>query len=117
MSHLISARSAGNAVKLPMLLLGALACVLTGTAGAADAGVPSRTVKYTQQSLASDGGVRDLYRRITRAASEVCPDVSIRDLGVKRVVQQCRNAAIARAISQIDNPRLAALYAVRLKNG
>jgi hypothetical protein len=32
-------------------------------------------------------------------------------------VEQCRKQAIARAIGQIDNSRLAALHAVRSKNG
>jgi hypothetical protein len=36
---------------------------------------------------------------------------------VHQRVEQCRKQAVARAIQQIDNPRLAALHAVRSKSG
>jgi hypothetical protein len=38
-------------------------------------------------------------------------------LGLLARAEQCRNQAIAGAIQQIDNPRLAALHAVRFKHG
>ena len=118
MSHLINAPNAGRRAKLSMLLLGSLAGVLAvGTAGAADADVPSMSVKYTQQSLATESGVHDLYRRITEAARKVCPETSTRDLGEQQKVTECRHAAVARAIRQIDDPRLAALHAAHPKNG
>jgi UrcA family protein len=118
MNHFISAGSAGTRVKVSLLLLGSLAGVLAvGTASAAEENAPSIAVKYTQQSLATDGGVQDLYRRITLAARNVCPDLSVRDLSAQREVEQCRDTAVARAIRQIDNSRLAALYATRSKNG
>jgi hypothetical protein len=41
----------------------------------------------------------------------------MRDLMAHRWVEQCRKQAVARAIQQIDNPRLAALHAVRSKSG
>jgi UrcA family protein len=119
MSNSIAARAAGAQAKFA-LLLGSLAGVMgAGVACAAspDAGVPTFVVKYSEQSLATDAGVNDLYRRIKYAATKVCPEASIRDLAANRMVQECRDEAVARAIRQIDNSRLAALYASHSKNG
>ena len=120
MSISIRARAAGPRAKFGLLLLGSLAGIMAaGGASAArlDSDVPSVVVKYSEQSLTTDEGVSALYRRITRAAEQVCPDPSIRSLSLRAQVEQCRNEAIARAVGQIDNSRLAALHAVRSKNG
>jgi UrcA family protein len=111
--------SARSRTGFALLLLGAAAVMAAGTASAASpAGdVPTFIVKYNPQSLNTDAGVNELYRRIMHAAKEVCPDASIRDFNAQRQVEACRSQAIARAVSQIDNSQLAALYAVRSKNG
>jgi UrcA family protein len=114
MSHSIT-----NGRKFTLMLLGSLAGLAAfGAAGAAtpDSSAPSMVVQYTEQSLATDRGVNQLYRRIAMAAAKVCPDASIRDLGAMQQVDHCRNEAIARAIRQIDNSKLAALYASHSKN-
>jgi UrcA family protein len=102
-----------------LLLLGGLAGVMAaGVAGAATSDdLPSVVVKYSDLTLATDSGVNQLYRRIVFAAKQVCPDSSLRDLGLQRQVEACRNQAIARAVRQIDNSRLAALHASHGKNG
>jgi UrcA family protein len=110
----------GSRAKLALLLVGGLAGVIAaGAAGAAgtDSDAPSVIVKYSETSLASNGGVNELYHRITVAAKQVCPAASIRDLVAQQQVAQCREQAIARAISQIGNPQLAALHANHAKNG
>ena len=117
MSTFIPARAAGSPAKFTLLLLGSLAGVLAAGAASATGDVPAVSVKYSQESLATNGGVYDLYRRITIAAKQVCPDVSIRDLSALHQMEVCRDQAVARAISQIDNPKLAALHASRSKNG
>jgi UrcA family protein len=123
MNHFTTVKATRPAAKLALVALGALAGVLgAGFAGAAgsDSDVPSIVVKYTNQSLATDSGVKDLYARIVRAAKQVCPDapdVSIRNLNAERRVTQCRDQAIARAIRKVDNSQLAALYATHSKNG
>jgi UrcA family protein len=120
MSTFISARSAGSRARLTLLLLGGLAgAMAAGAASAAskDSDAPSVTVKYSQDSLATNGGVSDLYRRITFAAKQVCPDVSLRDLAAQHRVAQCREQAVAVAIRQIGNSQLAALHATHSKNG
>ena len=120
MSTFIPTRAAGSRARAALLLLGSLAGVMAaGSASAAtrESDLPSVVVKYSDLTLATDSGVNQLYRRIMSAAKQVCPDAPIRDFGAQRQMQQCRNQAAAKAIQQIDNPRLAALYAVRSKNG
>jgi UrcA family protein len=121
MSTVIPTRAAGSRFKFALLMLtSAVACAAAaGTASAAtpDTDVPSIVVRYSNQTLATDQGVQQLYGRIVRAARQVCPDASIHDLGARASVQQCRQQAVARAIHQIDNPELAALYATNSKRG
>jgi len=120
MSTFLSARTVGSRARFTLLLLGGLAgAMAAGAASAAgtDNDPPSVTVKYSQESLATNGGVSDLYRRITFAAKQVCPDVSFRDLAAQHRVAQCREQAVAVAIRQIGNPQLAALHANHSKNG
>jgi UrcA family protein len=120
MSTFKAAGACGSRAKIALLLLGGLTGVIAGgAAGAAgtDSDAPSVIVKYSETSLASNGGVNELYHRITVAAKQVCPAASIRDLVAQQQVAQCREQAIARAISQIGNPQLAALHANHAKNG
>jgi UrcA family protein len=105
--------------KIALLVLGSFGGILAaGAAGVTSAGggVPTVVVKYDAASLATDSGVSDLYRRITSAAKKVCPDASIRDLSGQRRVDECRKQAVSRAIGQVDNSQLAALYASHSKN-
>ena len=122
MSHFTTFNAAGPGAKLALVALGAVAGVLgVGTAGAAgtDGDVPSVVVKYSEQSLGTDSGVKALYAQIVRASKQVCPTApeSIRDQRLQTLIEQCRDQAIARAIHKIDNERLAALYAAHSKNG
>jgi UrcA family protein len=105
--------------KLALLLLGGFASVMAaGAAGATTSDdPPSVVVKYSDLTLATDSGVNQLYRRIVSAARQVCPDSPIRDFGLMRQVEACRSQAVARAVQQINNSRLAALHASHAKNG
>jgi UrcA family protein len=117
MSTFITARAAGPRAKIALLALGGLAGVMAaGFSNAADSNVPRLVVQYSQSSLATAAGVSDLYRRIVRAAKFVCPEMPNRDLEAQSLVEKCRNEAVARAIGQIDNSQLAALYASHTKN-
>jgi UrcA family protein len=121
MSTFITTRAVGSRFKFALLMLmGGLSCAMAvGTASAAtvDSDVPSLVVRYNSQTLATDSGVQDLYRRIVRAAKQVCPEILGQDLRSYGRAQQCRAQAVANAINQINNSRLAALYATRLKSG
>jgi UrcA family protein len=119
MSTFITARAAGPRAKVALLALGGLAGIMAAgfsNAASPDSNVPRLVVQYSQSSLATAAGVSDLYRRIVRAAKFVCPELPNRDLEAQGLVEKCRNEAVARAIGQIDNSQLAALYASHTKN-
>jgi UrcA family protein len=120
MSTFIPSRTAGSRARVALVLLGSLVGVMAaGAAGAAapDSDVLRVVVKFDDLTLGTDSGVDQLYRRIVSAAKQVCPDGTMRDLGAHLRAEQCRKQAVARAIQQIDNPRLAMLHAVRSKSG
>jgi UrcA family protein len=118
MSKFIAARAAGSRAKIALAVLCGLAGVIAANAaGAADGDVPRVVVKYSEASLATDSGVQDLYRRITYAARKVCPEATFGDLSAAMHAKVCQDEAIARAIRQIDNSRLAELHAAHSKNG
>jgi UrcA family protein len=96
-------------------LLGALS-VGTASAAAADA-APSIVVKYDPQSLASEGGARALYQRLQRVAQQVCPEASSRNLETLDVASRCEKQAVARAVHEINSPRLAEVHASSANSG
>lgn len=120
MSHFITPGTAGSRVKFTLLLLGGLAglaAVGAANAAASNHNLPSVVVKYDRESLSTDSGVNELYSRIKYAATLVCPGASGLDLGAMQRVDECRREAVARAIRNIDNSRLAALLASHSRIG
>ena len=109
--------AAPRKITLLMLLCG---LVLSGTIGAAasaaDRDVPHLTVRYSGQSLATDEGARSVYRRIVKAAENVCPLQSGSPF-VTEGIEACRKEAVARAVRDIGNTRLAALHASSATRG
>jgi UrcA family protein len=105
-------------VKLALLTLGSLTAALSfGAVNAATPdNPPSVVVKYGDLDLSTANGVNEVYRRIVRAARQVCPEMSFQDLSLQGKISACRDQAVARAIRQIDNAQLAALYAAHSKN-
>jgi UrcA family protein len=105
-------------ITLLMVLCGVVGAAASGAVSAASAAddVPRQVVKYSPAALSTDAGVRSLYHRIVSAAAEVCPLPSGSRL-VTTAVAECRAQSVARAVHQIDNPRLAALYAASSKSG
>lgn len=97
--------------------LAALA-VTTASSGAPPSDVaPSVKVRYDDLNLATTAGVETLYRRITIAAREVCPDEYSRDLAVFAASQRCRADAVAQAVQAVNNPGLALVHAARVSHG
>lgn len=103
-------------------------CVAAGAAlgGAALAGAPSAaaspdapsiTVRYSPQSLDTESGARVLYARLVQAAGEVCPQGSASPHWISEQVRECREHAVAQAVLQVNNPRLASVYATSAKSG
>jgi len=68
-------------------------------------------VYYTSRDLSTEQGTRALYRRIVRAAREVCPGDDSRWPREVAASNQCQRQAIARAIGKIGSARLAAIDA------
>jgi UrcA family protein len=120
MSTRIAPRSSNSRAKIALLLLvGGMAGAMTiGAAAAAttDDEVPRLVVRYSEQSLATDSGARALYRQLVNAANRVCPELDVKNLAGFEVARSCRKQAIARAVQQVNNPRLAAVYASSSKN-
>jgi UrcA family protein len=94
-------------------LAGAAATLLAMTAHAATTPSqdrlqpPSRAVRYGDLDLSTTEGSARLYRRLTHAAQQVCPQVQPKDLGDYIRSRDCQVEAIRRAVRDIDSPMLA----------
>jgi len=97
------------------------ASLLAGSLGVAHAATPQDlpqvVVSYSDLDLSSSDGVRELYTRIASAASEVCPYADARELRQVALNRACRNAAISRAVRDVNSPQLVALRAEHVKRG
>jgi UrcA family protein len=98
------------------------ACVLSGSLGVAQAAtpvgeVPTVVVAYGDLDLGSENGVHTLYNRIAWAAGRVCPNQDAMDPERVALFKSCRDAAIARAVSEIKSPQLAAVRAEHVRRG
>jgi UrcA family protein len=113
-------RESTKAVRMHAFLL--VGCLLPISASLANtvpprADIPSMKVSYSALDLATDEGARNLYGRIAKAARAVCPDEGVRDLNTFAFARTCQAEAIARAVRDVRNPRLAALYSARTGHG
>lgn len=72
--------------------------------------VPTRTVRYAELNLNTAEGARVLFRRIKFAATEVCEPLDGRALAQHVIWQKCYERALADAVSQVNQPRVTALY-------
>ncbi len=105
-------------ITLLMVLCGVAGLAASGAVSAASVAddVPRQVVKYSPATLSTDAGVRSLYHRIVKAAENVCPLPSGSRF-VTTPVAECRAQSVARAVHQINNPRLAALFEDNSKSG
>jgi UrcA family protein len=118
MTTSLTSRATGRRFKISLLMImGSVGAAMAAGAATHDRDAPSLAAKYDAQSLTTDTGVQQLYRRIRAAAEQVCPDESVRDLGANARVQACRAQAVALAIQHIGNTRLAVLSAANSKSG
>ncbi len=69
------------------------------------------TVQYSKAALKTEAGAAQLYASIERAAARACGDVDARNLVVSRVVAECRDEAVARAVAAVGAPMLASIHA------
>jgi UrcA family protein len=100
-----------NSLRRIVLILSAgsaFALAGMGTATAADA--PQITVSYKDLDLSRAADARVLYRRLQAAATEVCQPVPANALSRTLAWKQCYDAALERAVTQINAPQLVAVY-------
>lgn len=88
-----------------------LASPTVASAAQPEAVAPATTVYYNFSDLATDQGTRALYARITRAAKAVCPSDDPLDLDAWSAARECQQQAVSRAIHQIGDAHLAAVFA------
>jgi len=122
MSQHISAKQVAASrpsVTLLMILCGIVGATAAGAASAATPNddVPALKVRYTTEALDTDHGAKVLYTRLVHAAEQVCPADFSGSRLVSSTVQRCRDQAVARAVHQINNSRLAAVYSATTKRG
>lgn len=76
----------------------------------ASAGSPDpslrRTVSFADLDINHPAGAAVLYQRIRAAAREVCRPTSERDLAVAELARSCVQDAIARAVNEVNAPKL-----------
>jgi UrcA family protein len=97
-----------------------LACACAGVAAAATPAneAPSVVVRYGDLDLHTDAGLRTLYRRLSVAATRVCPvPGSNVDLAALSAARSCQSAAIARATQSLHDPQLVEVIKARFKVG
>jgi len=78
---------------------------------------PSVAVSYGDLNLSTDAGAKALYQRISKAARQVCPDVYSRDLRMASAAKQCQLAAVAEAVREVNNSKLAMVHATHTARG
>jgi UrcA family protein len=97
-------------------------CLLAGSLGVAQAAtpaadVPTVVVSYNDLDLSSTDGAQTLYKRISAAAHKVCPfEDTVQPLRVA-LNNACREAAIERAVTSVNNAQLATVWTERAKRG
>jgi len=65
--------------------------------------VPAQVVGFKDLNLKTDAGVQALYKRIHRAADQVCGNADGRELEIARAHQACVEQAIADAMAAVHN--------------
>jgi len=102
------------------MLAAVTACMAVGLAsvahGATPEAAPSVTVSFGDLNLASAKGVDTLYARITAAAHQVC-DGDIHDLNTYAIARACVRQAIANAVRDLPDTRVASSLAARHVQG
>jgi UrcA family protein len=92
-------------------LCSALASGFSAVVTAADgADAPTAIVKYGDLNVSTVPGASALYGRIRSAAQTVCRFFDRRDLASQALKTDCINHAIARAVTEVNEPALFSVY-------
>jgi UrcA family protein len=95
----------------------ALTVATTSFAAAPGVDPPAVSVRFGDLNLSTTAGVNSLYRRISFAARQVCPDVFSRELAVVAAGQRCQASAVSEAVRKLNNPQLALVHAAHVSHG
>jgi UrcA family protein len=81
-------------------------------------GVRQQLVKYEDLNLSTQRGVQTLYRRIARAAENVCGVEEMpRPIGQKMSERRCHQEAVQAAVAKVNRPELSAHHASLQERG
>jgi UrcA family protein len=96
----------------PLSALFAAASMLAPVAGICAEPVAQIRIAYSDVNLANPRGVAILYRRLQRAAADVCGDEpQSREFGRYAAWSKCVGTALNEAVAQVPSTDLAALHA------
>jgi|SRR5688572_32127886 len=88
-----------------------VSALVGGSAFAEAPADPSKTVSYADLNLKSSAGVDVLYKRIKKAAYEVCQiPTGTHQIRIESELKACKADAIDRAVQQTNLPMLTALH-------
>jgi UrcA family protein len=110
-SSISRARIAIAIVAAGLMSAGVVTVTHAGTAQ--EESVPKLAVSYDDLDLGTEKGALTLYRRISSAAREVCPQPSKYSARVTELSRECISSAIARAVREVNSPQLAKVDAAR----
>jgi len=101
---------------IQLVILAACLSPLSAVAAAAsDQAVPARTVHFADLDLTNAEGAGVLYGRIREAARDVCAPADSSNLQQLAFSQHCTQAAIGRAVNEVNAPLLSSYYLSRNK--
>ncbi len=98
-----------------MMLTAALAAAQLAQAETVAAGPPKMLVHYSDLDLSRSAGVLSLYHRLQTAAETVCTPLNGQDVSQKLRFRHCVADALSRAVTEVDQPLLAAYYRAKLE--
>ena len=102
---------ASNNTKVNRSILLAVSAVAIGAlsiAGAGAADQHSTSVRFSDLNIHTPEGITTLYRRIRRAAEEVCRPYEIREFAQETGARICFDDAVANAVKSVNLPSLTA---------
>jgi len=94
-------------------IFGALGLCASSVSAAADStAMPQAVVEYGDLDLSNPQNARELYSRITAAASKACTSYPVdgRSLAVYARLRTCTHQAVADAVIKVNEPALFAIY-------
>jgi UrcA family protein len=100
-----------NSIRVAAFMLSGafVACALQASANAAEQPMPSQKVSYADLDISKPAGAVVLYRRIVKAAHQVCEDNTLKGMSTYRLINHCVDRAISRAVNDVGSPALSAL--------